>query len=344
MRVPLGVAFAIALSTIVAGGCQSVLDYGSVQFGTDAGEESLEGSGGEGGNSQGGSSQGGASQGGSSSGGTSQGGASQGGSSQGGASQGGSSQGGSSAGGASQGGAGGAGGGQLGPLTPGQTTLTLTVAGKSRTAILRVPNAVNQGAVPLVIALHGNGDTSANFIASMGFAALADQDGFVLVAPQGVTQSFTYMGQPLNGIDWDAYRPVSGGNIDVPLLDEIRNQLVATGSIDVKRIMVFGYSQGGYLSFRYGMDAAAALSCTAVGAAANPLPGSSLVSGAPRKIPVAIQIGTNDWNIGGAQSTKTELEQNGNPLLYNEIPGAGHVPFPGDPKVPLDWCRGQALP
>ena len=338
-------------------GCESALGYPDITFDPDAGAGasgeggSSTGGSSNGGTSNGGSSQGGSSAGGSSTGGSSTGGSSQGGSSTGGSANGGSSQGGSSTGGASTGGSsqggsstGGSGGGQPGQLTPGQTTLTLDAAGQSRSVILRVPNAVTQGPVPLVIALHGNGDTNSNFIAAIGFAALADQDGFVLAAPQGISQSFNYMGQQLNGIDWDAYRPVSGGNIDLPMLDALRTQLVATGSIDTKRIMVFGYSQGGYMSFRYGMDAAASLACTAVGAAANPLPGSNLVSSAARKIPVAIQIGTQDWNIGGAQSTHTELLQNGNPLLYNEIQGAGHVPFPGDPKVPLDWCRGQTLP
>ena len=32
------------------------------------------------------------------------------------------------------------------------------------------------------------------------------------------------------------------------------------------------------------------------------------------------------------------------PGCVYEIVGAGHVPFPGDPQVPLDYCLGQALP
>lgn len=228
------------------------------------------------------------------------------------------------------------------PLTPGDSTLTLTVDGQTRSAILHVP--AHAQPMPLVIALHGNGDTNTNFVASLGLATKADQDGFVLVAPQGITQSFTFMGTPVNGVDWDAYRPNDGTNIDLPLIDQLRAKLSASGSIDVKRIWLFGYSQGGYLSFRAGMDFSAALACTVVAAASNPLPGSPLVSSAARKIPVAMQIGTNDFGINNARSTQTELTNNGNPLLYNEIQGAGHVPFPGDPAVPLDWCRMKSLP
>jgi poly(3-hydroxybutyrate) depolymerase len=228
------------------------------------------------------------------------------------------------------------------PLQPGTSTITLSAAGQSRSILLHVPSAAQP--LPLVIALHGNGDTNSNFVAALNLSALSDQDGFVLAAPQGVSQSFSYLGANFQGIDWDAYRKVSEGNIDLPMLDALRAQLVASGSIDVHKILLFGYSQGGYMSFRYGMDAAAALACTVVAAASDPLPGAGLVTGAARKIPVAMQIGTNDSGLANARSTQTELQQNGNPLLYNEIQGAGHVPFPGDPTVPLDWCRGQSLP
>ncbi len=228
------------------------------------------------------------------------------------------------------------------PLAPGASTLMLEVAGQPRSVILYVPSGTQP--LSLVIALHGNGDTNSNFVAALGLQALADQDGFVLAAPQGISQSFTFMGQPINGVDWDAYRSASSGNIDLPLLDALRTRLVASGSIDPHHVVVFGYSQGGFLSFRYGMEAASVLACTAVIAASDPLPGGPLVTQAARKIPVALQIGTNDPGLSGAQATRTELQQNGNPIQYNEIQGAGHVPFPGDPRVPLDYCRAQALP
>jgi dienelactone hydrolase len=235
-------------------------------------------------------------------------------------------------------------GGTLGKLVPGDTTLTINAAGQARTVILHVPAAVSAGAIPLVLALHGNGDTSANFVATSGIKALSDSLGFVLAAPQGITQTVTVGGQTVPNIDWDAYRSVAQGNIDVPLLQALQGELAATGSIDLKHVVVYGYSQGGYMSFRYGMDAAASLACSAVLAAADPMPGAGLVAGAARKIPVAIQIGDQDYGISGARQTKTELDGNGNPNSYVEIAGAGHVPIPGDPAAPLTWCRGQALP
>src|SRR5262249_55129331 len=108
-------------------------------------------------------------------------------------------------------------------------------------------------------------------------------------------------------------------------------------------IVSFGYSQGGFMSYRWGMEAAATLACAAVVAACDPMPGFGLDTMAARKIPVAIQIGTADWNINGARTTRSELEQNGNPLSYVEIQGAGHVPFPGTVPPPLNWCLAQVL-
>jgi polyhydroxybutyrate depolymerase len=207
-----------------------------------------------------------------------------------------------------------------------------------------VPTAITTKAVPLVIALHGNGDTAANFVATRGLQQLAEAGGFVVAAPQGITQNITVGGQQVNGVDWDAYRDVAGGNIDLALLDEIQARLVKPGGqIDAKHVTVFGYSQGGYLGFRYGIDASEKLACAAVVAAASPL-GSGYVTNAARKIPFALQIGTNDYGIGQARAAKAALEAAGHPLQYKEISGAGHSPFPGSTAVPLDFCLGESLP
>lgn len=225
-------------------------------------------------------------------------------------------------------------------LTPGTSTITINAAGKARSIILVVPNSTT--ALPLVIALHGDGDTNSNFITgTTNLEALATN--FILAAPQGITQNLVVQGQTLPPLDWDPYRDVSDGNIDLPMLEALRTQLTASSSVDPKHVIVFGYSQGGYMSFRYGMDASASLACSAVMAAANPL-GPQLTAAAPRKIPVSIQVGTNDSAVTQARSTKADLTAKGFPLDYHEIAGAGHVPVPGGVTGPLTYCLGQTLP
>jgi poly(3-hydroxybutyrate) depolymerase len=220
----------------------------------------------------------------------------------------------------------------------------ITAAGKSRSVIIVVPTGLAAGKAPLVVALHGNGDTNSNFISgTTTLESLAQSNGFVLAAPQGISQNISIGGQMVNGVDWDPYRDVSAGNIDIPLIDAIFADLGASSSVDASKHVVFGYSQGGYMSFRYGMDKSAALACTGLIGAANPL-GPQLISAAPRKIPVALQIGTNDGAIGQARNTKAALESAGFPLDYHEIQGAGHVPVAGGVTVPLTYCLGQTLP
>lgn len=235
------------------------------------------------------------------------------------------------------------------PIPPGKSELALKVGERQRNYVLVAPPSVATKKLPLVIALHGNGDTSSAFItATTKLESLATEKGFVLAAPQGVSQSLTVTtqgGTQTLDVAWDAYRTVEQGNIDLPFLDALRAALVATGSIDEKHVFTVGYSQGGFMSFRYGMENAEAMSCAAVLAAANPMPGSPLVGSAKRKIAVALQIGANDPSIDAARATKKELDDASFPLDYHEIDGAGHgPPPPGDLSVPLDYCLGQAAP
>jgi len=237
------------------------------------------------------------------------------------------------------------GGGLPTTLTVGASTLSLSVAGSSRTAALYVPASATSAA-PLVIALHGDGDTDTNFLATSGLQALADSRGFVLVAPQGITRDVTVQGQTVPQVDWDAYNSAADGNIDLPLLEQLRTQLQATGQVDAKRTLVFGYSQGGYMSFLYGLTDATVLSCAAVLAASSPYGGGAgdpLIGGAPRKIPVAMQIGTADGAYAAAQATESTLQAAGFAVQWNAVSGAGHVPIPGDVSVPLGYCLGQSL-
>jgi predicted esterase len=258
-----------------------------------------------------------------------------------GGSSGGSSSGGSSSGATSSSSGSTSSGGGPGSLAAGKTTRTINAGGKSRTYVLVAPPAVSAGKLPLVVALHGNGDQAQNFLTATGLEAQAAALGYIVAAPQGESQQIT-IGQQTINVDWDAYRTPAQGNIDTPLLDAIVAELTQTGSVDTQKVSVYGYSQGGYLSFRWGMEASAKLSCAAVGAAASP-GGSQLSAAAARKIPVSLQIGTGDSALSNARSTKADLEAKGFPLDYREIQAAGHVPYPGDPKLPLQYCLGKSL-
>lgn len=232
-------------------------------------------------------------------------------------------------------------------LTPGQSTINLTVAGRARTAILYMP-ANASATSQLALVLHGNGDTAGNFLATSGLRALADQDGTVLVVPQGLRRDVlvALAGQTIPQIDWDGYNTAAQGNLDVPLLDALRTQLVATHQVDARHVFVLGYSQGGYLAFAYGMFTGGSLACSAVLAAASGFGGGGndpLITGAVRQLPVVLQIGTADSAFATAQTTASTLQARGFPTQLAPVNGAGHVPIPGDVGVPWRYCRSKSL-
>jgi polyhydroxybutyrate depolymerase len=224
-----------------------------------------------------------------------------------------------------------------GTLAPGQSSFQVTALGQTRNVLLYAPSAVSMRPLPLVVALHGNGDDAANFMASNGLAQRADQLGFILAVPEAVPQFIAAAGTTL---DWDAYSD-EASNYDLAAVDAIKMQVMATGSVDAQHVVVFGYSQGGYMAFLVGMWRSTQYSCAAVAAASAPR--SGLVGNAARPIPFSSQIGTSDYGINNARATHTALLNAGHPVDYHEVQGAGHVPFPGSPSVPLAECLARSL-
>ena len=81
-------------------------------------------------------------------------------------------------------------------------------------------------------------------------------------------------------------------------------------------MFVFGYSQGGYLSFAYGMVTGTALSCSAVLAASAPFGGGTTdpqITAATRNLAVVLQIGTLDGAYAAAMTTETTLQSDSFP-------------------------------
>lgn len=227
-----------------------------------------------------------------------------------------------------------------GSLAAGDKTISKTVAGMSRTARVHVPSSIAQRKLPVVLALHGNGDQAANFVATSGLLSLADTIGFVLVAPDGVERSISVGGQTTPPLAWDAYN-ARAQNADVQLFDTLLDELVATGSVDTKKVVVYGYSQGGYASVRYGREAGARLACAAVLAAGD---AGGVPTAFARQLPFSIQIGSADPARNNAASFAQSLTGAGHPVDFHEIAGAGHSPLPGPARAPLDDCLARALP
>jgi polyhydroxybutyrate depolymerase len=172
--------------------------------------------------------------------------------------------------------------------------LKLTHQGIERSATLYRPAMGPIGPRPLVIALHGRGQSVQQLREGAGccglpFDTLADREGFVVLYPQAVGLLWSY-GRPIV-----APMPVAGSEPvdDVEFIRGLIDGLIAKQIADPTRIYVTGVSRGGLMAFTL----ACALS-DRVAAAAPLITGMSNHQRDDCKpahpIPILVIAGTND--------------------------------------------------
>ena len=108
---------------------------------------------------------------------------------------------------------------------------------------LHAPEGAESAApMPLVIALHGAGDSGPNFKKGAGIDKEADRRGFLAAYPSAT------------GVNWaegcNCTRPDLDGVDDVGFLDVIVDRVSQAYAVDPARIYVIGYSQGGLFAQR----------------------------------------------------------------------------------------------
>jgi polyhydroxybutyrate depolymerase len=113
----------------------------------------------------------------------------------------------------------------------------MEVADVTRTWELMVPSVHDgQTPLPLVISLHGGSE----FYSSGRLLALAQDEGFVTVAPRDAYQDWWMVWEPqLPGYD------LSLGNPDIALVDSLIDRLGAELCLDLARVYATGLSIGG---------------------------------------------------------------------------------------------------
>lgn len=106
----------------------------------------------------------------------------------------------------------------------------------------RPPNLGASAQVPLVLALHGYTQPATGLEGTTRFNDLAYAEGFEVVYPQGVQNS------------WDAGfccgDAISEKIDDVAFLKALIDKLIVAGGIDSKRVFVAGLSNGAFMSYR----------------------------------------------------------------------------------------------
>lgn len=132
---------------------------------------------------------------------------------------------------------------------------------------LHVPAGYDPGtAAPLVVLLHGYGSTGAVQESYMQFTPLANEFGFLLIAPDGLVDVST--NQFWNGTD--ACCHFDGGVVDdvaylTALVDEIKVQF----NINERQVYFIGHSNGGFMSYHMACERASMIAAVATLAGAT---------------------------------------------------------------------------
>jgi polyhydroxybutyrate depolymerase len=131
-------------------------------------------------------------------------------------------------------------------LPAGTTRRRLEVGGADRAYLLHVPPG-HEGIRPLpaVVTFHGLGANAQAQLALSGFAAVADRNGFAVVAPES------------RGLGWDFLTPASRPRSDAAFVVALLRELRSVAYVDPHRVYATGISNGAAVVF--------ALACANVG-------------------------------------------------------------------------------
>lgn len=147
-----------------------------------------------------------------------------------------------------------------GPPPPAVQQRSLDVGGLSRTYRLFVPLSLDrQTAVPLVLMLHGVGNTAQSMVEATQFDRMAETGEFIVAYPDGVNRTWNAGYCCLGG--------VTTGPDDVGFLGRLIDDVRANHSVDPARVFAVGVSAGGMMAYRLGCELSARIA--GVGAVAG---------------------------------------------------------------------------
>ena len=129
-----------------------------------------------------------------------------------------------------------------GPNAVGELSMTLTVGGLVRSAVIHVPSAGRGRALPVVLAFHGAGGSGEEMAGYSGLSLLADREHFIVVYPSaaGKRHFWTLNAQ-------DPSKPD-----DVSFIAALLRKLPTRLCFDRSRIYATGVSNGGGFTARLG--------------------------------------------------------------------------------------------
>jgi endoglucanase len=130
-------------------------------------------------------------------------------------------------------------------------TISLTVNGVARTCLFHSPGATAPSAasnLPLLIAMHGDGGSAANFKSYCGLDAVADANNFIVAYPNGQSSGASNTWNQY--IDGTAGRPDNAALLDdLPFFNALMDYFEDTYGINCNKIYATGHSAGGFMAY-----------------------------------------------------------------------------------------------
>jgi polyhydroxybutyrate depolymerase len=166
---------------------------------------------------------------------------------------------------------------------------TIRVGNKDRSYRAYIPAHLPPQA-GLVIVLHGSGMDGTRMRVCRGyeFDRLADQHGFVVLYPDGYRRNW-------NDCRKDATFPAKRENMDdVSFVRALIAHMIVKHAINDRQVYVFGYSNGGHMSFRLAIELPTEIAAVAVVAASLPTLESSSCSPEGPTSRIMVVNGTSD--------------------------------------------------
>jgi poly(3-hydroxybutyrate) depolymerase len=208
--------------------------------------------------------------------------------------------------------------------------LTFGSGGINRSYYLFIPEKAAAGNAPLLLLLHGSGRNGRTLVDP--WLPLAKSEGIVLVAP--------------DASDPQAWRiPQEGPDFFHNLVELVR---ITHDVVDERRMYVFGHSAGAIHGLGLGLLESEYFAGVAAHAGALGREMLPLLTQAPRKIPMAIWVGTDDplFPLSTVRQTRDALNAHGFDTKLTEVKGHTHNYYGAaarlNPQV-WDFLKGHKL-
>lgn len=201
--------------------------------------------------------------------------------------------------------------------------LTFASGGINRTYYLYIPEKGASGNAPLLLLLHGSGRDGKTLVDP--WRSLAKSEGIVLVAP--------------DASDPRGWRvPQEGPQFFHDLIELVR---LTHDVVDDRRMYVFGHSAGAIHGLGLGLLESEYFAAVAAHAGVLQQEMAPFITQAPRKIPMAIWVGTEDpgFPVAAVRQTRDALNAHGFDTRLTEISRHTHNYYVAAARInPQVWA------